>query len=194
MITKLEQLTAGQFIDLVCGDTDILRNGNDRIPESEVLTAMRNIVFEYKEIADPSGARIYLSSIDELVKARISVAMLSICENLIGLGEYDRAKEILEAAGINAGTMSERRLAAEIKSRLGRAKKTIAQNDEDAASDKKDTPEMHRIFDEQTAAMMVYFKFQIDTSTMQASIYAHLVARYNREIRAHVAALKKKAK
>ena len=194
MITKLEQLTAGQFIDLVCGDTDILRNGNEPHADSEIATAMRNIVFEYKEIADPSGARIYLSSIDELVKARISVAMLSICENLIDLGEYDRARDILEAAGINVGTMSERRLVAEIKSRLERSRRTVTRHEEEGATDKKDMAKMRHIFDEQTAAMMAYFKFQIDTSTMQASIYAHLVARYSRELRAHIAALKKKAK
>lgn len=190
MITKLEQLTMGQFVDLVCGNTDILCNDDEHHPDSDIASAMRNIVFEYKEIADPSGARNYLSSIEELVKAKLSVSILSICQNLIDFGEYDRAKEVLEASGTNAGAMSKPRLKAEIKSRLERAKRAVSDNAQGDSSAKMDFTDIRRTFDEQTAALMAYFKFQIDTSTMRASVYAHLVARFNREIRA----LKKSAK
>ena len=47
-------------------------------------------------------------------------------------------------------------------------------------------------FDAQTAAIMAHFKFQIDPATIKATLYANLVARHNREIKAQMAALKKK--
>ena len=44
----------------------------------------------------------------------------------------------------------------------------------------------------QSEIQMAHFKFQIDVSNMKATLYAHLVARFNREIKAHVEAFKKK--
>ncbi len=47
-------------------------------------------------------------------------------------------------------------------------------------------------FDAQTATMMAHFKFQIDPDTIKATLYANLVARHNREIKAQMAAMRKK--
>lgn len=38
---------------------------------------------------------------------------------------------------------------------------------------------------------MAHFKFQIDPATIKATLYANLVARHNREIKALMAALRK---
>ena len=53
MIEKLEQLTIGQFIDLVCGDTSVLTGKREIVSEAKMAIALRNIVFEYKRIASP---------------------------------------------------------------------------------------------------------------------------------------------
>lgn len=47
-------------------------------------------------------------------------------------------------------------------------------------------------FDALTAAIMAHFKFPIDPATIEATLYASLVARHNREIKAQMAAIKKK--
>lgn len=192
MIEKLEQLSIGQFIDLLCGDTSILTSKREIVSEAKVTNAIRNIVFEYKEIADIAGVRNYLSLMDEMIKAKISSTLFSMCNNLVDLGEHDRAREVMIVYGINAKTMNDQRVAAEIKSRLERAKSTIARIEEESNSDKKEESDIRRMFDEQTASMMAYFKFQIDTTTMKATVYAHLVARHNREIKAQLAAMNKK--
>lgn len=192
MIEKLEQLSIGQFIDLLCGDTSILTSKREIVSEAKVTNAIRNIVFEYKEIADIAGVRNYLSLMDEMIKAKISSTLFSMCNNLVSLGEHDRAREVMIVYGINAKTMNDQRVAAEIKSRLERAKSTIARIEEESNSDKKEESDIRRMFDEQTASMMAYFKFQIDTTTMKATVYAHLVARHNREIKAQLAAMNKK--
>lgn len=85
--------------------------------------------------------------------------------------------------------MTDQRVVAEVKSRLGRAKRDVAEIEQG----KEETPEVNirREFDEQTAALIAYFKFQIDTETMKAPIYAHLVARYIRDLKVQKAALKK---
>ncbi|MDE7465012.1 MAG: hypothetical protein K2M59_03935 [Muribaculaceae bacterium] len=189
MINKLSQLTIAKFIDLVCGDAGVLR-APTMIRKDKIAVIIRNIVFEYKEIADPIGIKGYLFEMEEIAKSKLTVLMYQICENLMELGQYDKVREILSQCGYNVGGMTENRLRAEIKSRIERARGTISKIEEDIAEPKHDI-DIRKEFDAQTAALMAYFKFQIDPSKMSASIYAHLVARHNREVKAQLAAMKK---
>lgn len=191
MIKTLDRLTIGQFIDLVCGDTGVLASKHEIVSETELTAAMREIVFQYKSIADPAGAKSYLGSSGDMAKARLELAVFTACQNLVNLNEYDRAREIMEAAGINVASMSEQRLSAEVKSRLARAEYSIRRMTEERQTTDKTEPDIRRMFDEQTAALMAFFRFQIDTSRMKATEYAHLVARQGREIKAQKAALHK---
>ena len=52
MIERLEQLTLSQFVDLVCGDTTIMRGKGNT---DKTAIALRNIVMEYRSIADQIG-------------------------------------------------------------------------------------------------------------------------------------------
>lgn len=189
MIEKLEQLTIGQFIDLVSGDTSVLGSKREILSPLKVAITMRNIVFEYKEIADNAGAKSYLARAEELIKARIGVIVFSMCKNLVTHKAYANAREVLKEYGIDTRKMNDERVSVEIDSRLARAKNAIERFESEA--DTSETSNIRRLFDEQTAALMAYFKFQIDTESMKAPIYAHLVARYNREIKAQIAAMKK---
>lgn len=193
MIEKLEQLTVDKFIDLVCGDTSVLLTKGMPATPAQLAFALRNIVFEYTTIADPTGAKSYLATAESLIKARITHVIFSICDNLISLGDCAHVREILDEYGINAGKMDELRLTAEVKSRLGRARNEIEQAKfESETKNGGKTIEIRRMFDEQTVAIMAHYKFQIDTSTMKASTYAHLISRQSREIKAQLAALKNK--
>lgn len=191
MKDKLEHLTINEFIDLVCGEVDVILSKHEIAGEDKKALITRNLIFEYKEIVDPASVKQYLSVAEDMIKARIEMTLFTMCSNLVDLNELERAREVMIVYGINARTMNTQRVAAEVKSRLERAKSKVAelQNENDA-----DTPTSEKIrkqFDEQTAALMAYFKFQIDTTSMKATVYAHLVARHNREIKAQIAALKK---
>lgn len=189
MKTKLKELTIGQFIDLLCGNIDVLACKKTATPE-EIAITIRNIVLEYREIADDSGLKSYLAEIEELAKARISVSVFSICDNLMTLNEVGRVREILDACGVKNSRMSDQRVRAEVKSRLARAKDAILRIEPMPVNDKQ--IDVRGQFDSQTATMMAFFKFQIDTDTMKAPIYAHLVARYNKEVKAQIAATRKR--
>lgn len=191
MITKLEELTAAQFIDLVSGDTSVLHTRREIVSDVKMSDTIHSIVFEYRSIIDESGAKGYISRMGKLIKAKILVLIFKMCRNLVELKEYDRVKEVMTECGIKAYSMSDSRLVAEVNSRLERAKREVSIH-EIKDEDTPDIADIRKSFDEQTAAMMAHFKFQIDTSTMKATLYAHLVARFNREIKAQMEALKKK--
>lgn len=193
MIERLEQLTMTQFIDLACGDTSVLHPHREIVSPAKVDKVARNIIHEYRTIVNEAGEKSLISSIEDASKANMEVIIFKICTNMIAIAEFERVRDILIEYGVNAGNMSNQRLTAEVKSRLGRAKRRMERTEKDDKEDKEtDKSDIRKSFDEQTAAMMAHYKFQIDTSTMKATLYAHLVARFNREIKAQLEALKKK--
>jgi hypothetical protein len=195
MIERLEQLTMAQFIDLACGDMSVLHPYREIVTPAKVATAAKNIIYEYRTIVDEAGVKSFISSIEETTKANMEVVIFKICTNMIAIGEFERVREILNEYGVNADSMSHRRLTAEVKSRLGRAKRRMEcaeRADKENENKETDKTELRTSFDVQTAALMAHFKFQIDISTMKATLYAHLVSRFNREVKAQLAAMKKK--
>ena len=192
MKQKLEELTIGQFVDLICGDASVLLGHHEIASPQKEAAAIRDIVFEYRELSDRAGAQSYLSNIEELIRNKVRMSIFSECLELVRVRKFETARGIMAQLGISVAKMSNERLTAEIKSQLARARQAEARAKENSHDPDSDAAEIRCSFDEQTAALIAFFKFQIDTDTMKATIYALLVARYNREIKAQLAAMNKK--
>lgn len=192
MIEKLEQLTLSGFVDLVCGDTSVLLS-KDEIGNSDKLAiATRNIVLEYRAIADPGGTNSYFKHVEDWIKAKISVIVFTMCNNLTTLRQYSRAREVLESCGMSVSGWTDSRVDCTVQAKLAQSQRVL---DELEAENETAVAERENIrvrFDAQTAALMAHFKFQIDPGTIKATLYANLVARHNREIKAQMAAMRKK--
>ena len=160
-------------------------------PEKIAIT-VRNIIIEYHDIADPGDIAGFIRNIEEWIKARMRVILWTMVSNLMIYKDYDKARVVLDMYGLPSSSWNEKRIDGEVKSRLAKSQRLL---DEIEAEREKQTEDIEKIrsqFDGQTAALMAHFKFQIDTSTMRATIYAHLVARHNDEIKAMKKAMKKK--
>lgn len=182
MKTKLSDFTVNEFIELMTGDFRII--GEDG------PTITRNIILEYREIVEPGGLRGFLYDGEEYSKAKSMVVFFTICNTLIELKFYDRVREILSEYGMSVERMSDSRLKAEMSGKLAKARNELEKLEAEKAELPKDI-DFRKDFDEQTAALMAHFKFQIDTATMKATLYAHLVARFHREIKAQQKAMEK---
>lgn len=190
MKTRLDQLTAAQFIDLVCGDKDVLLGRHEVASPYSVTIAMRNIVMEYRAIADPGGNASYFRRVDTIIRVRLDMALYSMCDNLLLFKQHEKAREILKAVGLSADGWNDKRIESEVHIRLQKSKRAFAEIDEDkdAAEDKED---IRNTFNTMIAAMMAHFKFQIDVTTIMAPVFAHLAARYHSEIKAMKSAIKR---
>lgn len=192
MIDKLEKLTLSQFVDMVCGDTDVLLSRHEIANSNKIAIAVRDIVLEYREIADPGGVRSYLNRVEQWVKAKIDVIIFTMCLNLATFNQYDNVREILDSYGLSASGWNDGRVEGTVKAKLEQAKRELSTLEEENSNTEIERNNIRAQFDTQTAALMAYFRFQIDPATIKASIYANLVARHNREIKAQMAALNKK--
>lgn len=191
MKSRLDQLTVSQFIDMASGNTRVLLERGEFASPANLADAMRGIVFEFKEICDAPGVKQYVMQIERLTKAKINRLLFTMCSNMINLKAHASAREVLAAYGVKVHHMNDTRLEAEIASRLERAKATIEKIEaEKNKCDKEEKTDIRKAFEAQTAAIMAHFKFQIDINTMSASLFAHLIARYNTEMKAILAARK----
>lgn len=192
MKEKLEELTLSQFIDLVCGDTRVLLGKREIGNADKLAIATRNIVLEYRSIADPGGTGAYFKHIEDWLKAKINVIIFTMCSNLVSIKQYGRAREILIDYGLSASQWTDGRVEGTIQAKLTQSQREL---EELEAANEKAIAEREKIrgqFDAQTASLMAHFKFQIDPTTIKATLYANLVARHNREVKAQMAAMKKK--
>lgn len=191
MIEKLEQLTLSKFVDLVCGDTSVLLGAHEVGNTNQITVATRNIVFEYRTIADPGGTNSYFKHVADWIKAKISVIVFTMCHNLVSLKQYDRVRDILGDYGLSASKWNDSRVEGTVKAKQAQAQRELDEMETENESAVAEREKIRSQFDTQTAALMAYFKFQIDPATIKATLYANLVARYNREIKAQMAVMKK---
>ncbi len=184
MKTRLDQLTTAEFIDLVCGNRNVLF-GKHEVPNPyNVTIALRNIVMEYRSIADPGGNASYLQRVNDLIKSRIAIAVYSMCQNLVLMKRFDKAKEVLIAAGLSAAGWDDKRIESETYIQLRKSKRAFEEAEKDNESVMIEKENIRDAFNGMIAAMMAHFKFQIDIATMMAPVFAHLVARYHAEMKA----------
>lgn len=191
MKTRLESITISQFVDLLCGNTDVLLAPHEIANNANLAKAMRDIILEYRNIADPGGMEAYLRQSDDIVKARMAIVVFSVCSNLVAVKRYDDVRTILQSYGNDASQWPDKRIKGTIKANLEKAKRRLAELEAEETDGKFTEEEVRNAFDGMTASLMAHFKFQIDPDTMKATLYANLVARHNKEVKAQMAALKR---
>lgn len=186
MRTQLSQLTMSQYIDLLCGDYSVIGSGNNL--KKEIIR--RNIILEYQHICDRSSYTRFIRGTHNRGKARTRLSLYSLCKLFVDLGHIEKARNVMNIAGMRVERFNDERLKAEIDSQIARARKDLSdlENNEEVADEK----EVRAFYDRQTAGMMSHFKFQIDPYTMKATLYASLVYQCQQELKAQREALNRK--
>ena len=192
MKEKLEQLTLSQFVDLVCGDTSVLLAHHEIGNPNKLAVATRNIVLEYRAIADPGGTGSYFKHVEDWIKAKMNVIIFTMCSNLVSLKQYGRAREVLVDYGLSASGWPDSRVDGPIQANLAQSQRELQDMEVENEKVIAEREKIRAQFDAQTASIMAHFKFQVDPATIKATLYANLVARHNREVKAQMAAMKKK--
>jgi len=195
MIKNLSQITVDQFVAIMEGDISTLLRGDVPISPKKAKAIARKLALEYKSIADPLGMNRYLCRNERKLKAQLEERVLTICENIMRFGKTDAVKDTLAELGIYTDRMPPERVRSAIRLKLAKARDTLKRLESDDEQDEVGDSEVRgesirEMFDSQTAAIMAHFKFQIDTHTMKASVYANLVCQYNAQVKAILARLK----
>lgn len=174
------------------GNTGVLLGRHEVAANPDkVVNVVRSIVMEYRAIADPSGNDAYLRHAEDTAKAKMRVVVFTVCSNLVAFKQYGKAREILVSLGMSASKWNDSRVAGTVKAKLEQARRELDTLNAESEKSKEQDKNVRARFDTLTATLMAHFKFQIDPGTIRATLYANLVARYDREIKAQIAAMAK---
>lgn len=194
MIKSLSKLTMRQYIELVCGDISVLKKTTEIVAPAKLAETRKRLIFEYSQLSDNAGSKIFLNEHVSRVKAKAELTMFQCLNNALALGAFDEVRGVLKEYGI-ARTMDDRQVADEVKRLLARAKANIKRSENESAKDDDRYPtpdEVRTQFDHQAASLMIYFKFQIDLDKVTASQFACMIDQAHKQINAQMAILSKK--
>lgn len=188
MNNDFNSLTLSEFIDLVCRYHDNIQTYS---LSQDDIGRMRTVLLEYQEIASPGSITSLLFSNERVMKSRIVHNVMNICRYLYTCGLIEQVKTILIEYEPSASTWSKSRIEGEIELRVQRALREIEEAMLEKNDSTLDSNSIRRQFYQQIACIMAHFKFQIEPTTMKASLYANLVAQYSREMKLMKASMKK---
>ncbi len=194
MIKSLSKLTMRQYVELVCGDTSVLTGVGEIVTPVRLQEVRKQLIFDYSRLSDDAGSKIFLSEHAAKVKAKAELTLFRCLNNAIALHAFDDVRQILKEYGI-ARTMDDEQVAAEVTRLLKRAKTNVNRIEQEMGVDSGEEPtseEIHTRFDREAASLMTYFKFQIDFDTISASQFACMIDQAHKQIKAQMAAMKKK--
>lgn len=191
MKEHLEQLTMSQFVDMLCGNMSVLLDKHEIANPDKLPVIARSIIMEYRAVADPGGNSSYLRQAEDMAKAKLRVIIFTMCHNLTSFKQFGKAREVLVAYGMAASKWNDNKTEGVVKAKLEQARRELDNLNAENEKSKNQDVNIRAGFDTLTAILMAHFKFQIDPGTIRATLYANLVARYDREIKAQMAAMAK---
>ncbi len=175
----LSQISIADFVDVLCGDYSSLDMGNMNSEEQAV--AVRNIVSQYRSIADPTGE-------EALVQERVSLAVAEgrnrlarVLRALLDMGAADDVREVLK----EYGAADDRTDLSMAVGRLMRQSELDIKRIRAAEPEKPvEEPDYRSAYDSEFAFVMTHFHMTFDPRTLSAAVYANMLHRADMEIRA----------
>lgn len=175
MKERLNQLSIAEFIELSCGRMEVLLAPGEDVGERQLKERASSLVYEYREIVNPAGARSMLIEKEDEARLSAEILMLRTCESLCKLGGGDMAREVM-ALHIEGYTNSGEALLKDISGRI-REKEFLRKRIE-GTKEPVEPPtekEIRDSFDSEIATVMAYFKMSIDLNVTNAAVYANIV-------------------
>ncbi|MBR2300792.1 MAG: hypothetical protein IKA41_02440 [Bacteroidaceae bacterium] len=180
MKTRLNQLTMAEFIDLHCGDYSVLLENGEHIPEEDLKKKTTDLIFEYRNIVDPTGVKSTLLEYEEALRDNTKIVFFQVCKKLVSINAIDEVKDVLMMYGINLTSATKEKVAQVVEQELKTALHNKERNDanrENAEEDESlNTPENIRAsYDAEIASLMGFYKMSIDIHHISAAVYANLL-------------------
>lgn len=175
MINRLNELSMAAFIELSCGNTSVLLDGDEDTDKAVLEHVRSELIAEYKTITNPSGMKSILIEKEDESKLKGRILMLRICSSLCSLGDYGLCKAVMAEYETGYARDGEQ-MAADVNKRLRDAEfmlKRITTSKEPYVPPTE--KEIRDSFDREIATLMTYFKMPVDIHKTSAAVYANIV-------------------
>lgn len=193
MKEKLRELTLAQFIDLECGELDVLKERHEIVSPEKLAKARERISNEFQSIASPSSYKSMIVDREKKDKMRLKALFFGTLKALVDMDALTEVRSLLEQYGIPCVNFSDDRLRREVTQQLNAINFELKRQGLDAPKQPDVTPdEIRRSYEDMVADLMIINKMSIDMNTVPASVFAAMVRKANEMAKALNAKLKKK--
>lgn len=181
MIDTLSRLSMFDFIELLCGNREVLIEEGDN--ESMLENVASELIYQYQCIVNPSGVESEILYKEEKIKINYRITIAKILKALISINAVDDVVGLLSEMGITG--IEREKIPARIDRMIAEAEYMRKRIEDTSSADrKKNTPDDVRAsFDREIAFLMTYFKMNIDTRIITAGVYANMVHQADVEIK-----------
>lgn len=188
--TDLDRISLRRFIDVFCGDSDAVCEGN--YSKEEKKKAVSGLVNEYMSIVGKKGILAEVSKKNEIIGLMIKIGVMNACRYLAEEKEWETACSVLDDMGYKLAPEDHDKILNRIEAILSNSRfrmdKIMVEK-----PDNKESAVMDRdYFVRERVAVMQHFNMHVDPDTFSAKEYAYMVKRMCDEVDFRLKALKKK--
>lgn len=179
MIRSLSELSLARFIDLACGNNNVLLEEGEEYDSQQLASVASDLIYRYRSIVSPSSVRADLYNREDILKLRLRIMLGRILKAMCGIGDEDAVKSLLQE-------MAERVPDNDLEGKINRmcleAEFQLRRRMEEVTTPSSDPESVRESFDNEIAFINTYFKMCIDTGVVSAGVYANMVHRADIEI------------
>lgn len=180
MKKRLSELTLAQFIDLECGELDVLKERHEVVPMERLIETRNAIAQEFHSIASPASYKSMLVSREKKSKLRAKVILFSSLKSLVDIEALTEVRKLMESAHIDCSGFDDKRLRSEVEQRLNTATFELKRMGLEAPKRDEVTPdEIRRGYEDMVADLMIINKMGIDMESIRASVFASMINKAN---------------
>ena len=104
MITTLSKMKLSDFIELLCGNSNVLKDSeNDK--DEDIKKMANELIYTYQGIVNPSGLETILLDKEERLKIQYKLSMCKVLKILTGISAWDEVGEVLKSLGYNDNSL-----------------------------------------------------------------------------------------
>lgn len=194
MKTKLSDLTLAEFIDMECGDLDVLKDRHELVTPEKLAKTRSEISHEFQSIASPASFKSMLIDRDRKGKMRIKALFFGVLKSLLKIEAYSNVRDLLTKYGVDCRDRDDRWLEREVMAQLNSVTFELKRMGIEVKKDDNATPdEIRKGYEGMVADLMIANKMSIDIYTIRASVFASMIHKANemaRELNSKIKSLK----
>lgn len=195
MKKELRELTLAQFIDLECGELDVLKERHEVVSPEKLAKAREHISNEFQRIASPSSYKSMMIDREKKDKLRLKALFFGTLKPLVDMDAMDDVRNLLGQYGIDCARYDDDRVRREVTNQLNAVNFELKRQGLDTPKQSEVTPDqIRRGYEDMVADLMIINKMSLDMNTIPASVFASMVRKANEMAKAMNAKLKKSHK
>lgn len=194
MKEKLSDLTLAEFIDMECGDMNVLKEKHEIVTPEKLAKKRSELSHEFQSIASPASFKSMLIDRDRKGKMRIKAMFFGVLKSLIKIDGFSDVRNLLTKYGVDCRDRDDAWVEREVMAQLNSVTFELKRMGIEMQDESNSNPdEIRRSYEGMVADLMIANKMSIDINTIRASVFASMIHKANeiaKELNAKIKSLK----